>query len=247
MDTGERFEPLVRAERLSDVVANQLLESIVSQRMTAGSRLPSERELGEQFHVSRTVVREAVRHLAAKGVLEVRSGSGARVARVDLSSVSASLSLVLRRQGLDYAQVNEVRMTIETRAACLAAQRAEPADVETLRASCDRLAAAAARATSKPGDWVEEVAVEDVEFHRELARATHNPLYLVMLDSIGGVLLDIRRATVGIDGRAAQGVDHHRRILEHVASGDYVKAEIAMRDHLEEAEEAWRALDPPPV
>ena len=73
-----------------------MLETILSQRLQVGDRLPSERELGEQFGVSRTVVREAVRALVAKGVIEVRSGSGLRVAAVDAAAVSESMSLYLR-------------------------------------------------------------------------------------------------------------------------------------------------------
>jgi GntR family transcriptional repressor for pyruvate dehydrogenase complex len=231
------FEPVHRSDRLSDKVAQQLLESIVSQRLHAGSRLPSERELGEQFGVSRTVVREAVRHLAAKGVLEVRSGSGVRVAGLDAATVSESMRLFLRWSGFDYGQINEVRLTLELQTARLAALRATPDDVDALVASCDRL-----EGLAESGGGIEEVAVEDVEFHRIIARATHNPLYLVLLDSIGDVLLEIRRATVGIPGRQELAVEHHRRVADRVAARDEAGAEAAMREHLEEADEAWRGL-----
>ena len=66
-----------RERRLSDKVADMMLETILSDRLQVGDRLPSERELGEQFGVSRTVVREAIRALVTKGVIDVRSGSGA--------------------------------------------------------------------------------------------------------------------------------------------------------------------------
>ena len=69
------FQQVAREPRLSDKVAEMMLETILSRRLQVGERLPSERELGEQFNVSRTVVREAVRALVAKGVIEVRSGS----------------------------------------------------------------------------------------------------------------------------------------------------------------------------
>ena len=90
------FEHVEREPRLSDKVANMMLETILSRRLEVSDRLPSERELGEQFGVSRTVVREAVRALVAKGVIEVRSGSGLRVAAVDSAAVSESMSLFLR-------------------------------------------------------------------------------------------------------------------------------------------------------
>src|SRR5687767_11964606 len=92
-DPAALFEQVVREPRLSDKVADMMLATILSNRLQVGDRLPSERELGEQFGVSRTVVREAVRALVAKGVIEVRSGSGLRVAAVDAAAVSESMSL----------------------------------------------------------------------------------------------------------------------------------------------------------
>src|ERR671925_600852 len=98
---GTLFEQVRRQPRLSDKVAEMMLNTILSRRLTVGDRLPSERELGEQFGVSRTVVREAVRALVAKGVIEVRSGSGLRVAAVNASTVQESMSLFLRDAPLD--------------------------------------------------------------------------------------------------------------------------------------------------
>jgi GntR family transcriptional regulator, transcriptional repressor for pyruvate dehydrogenase complex len=236
------FESIERNERLSDKVAHALLESVLSERMAPGTRLPSERELGEQFQVSRTVIREAVRHLVAKGVLEVRSGSGVCVARVDAASVSESIRLFMRSQGLEYGLINEVRVVLESHIARLAGERADDDDIAALRACYDRLDAAGA---SGGASAVEDIAVTDVEFHRLIAQATHNPLYTLLLDSIGALLLEIRRATVGIPGRPALARPHHRNILERIADHDPEGAEAAMRAHLQEADEAWRGLAAP--
>src|SRR5262249_20673222 len=86
--------------RLSDTVADLLRRSIIERQLPAGARLPTERELGEQFGVSRTVVREAMRTLVAKGLLEVRSGSGVYVASVDERSVRDSMNTFLLGTGL---------------------------------------------------------------------------------------------------------------------------------------------------
>lgn len=231
------FQPVERNERLSDKVAQQLLESIVSQRLAPGTRLPSERELGEQFNVSRTVIREAVRDLAAKGVVDVRSGSGARVANVEAASVSESMSLYLRGQGLSYADVNEVRFALEAVTARLAAERADADEEAELLASGERLA-------GLTGD-LEKASREDVEFHRLVARATHNPLFIVVLDSIGDVLLDIRRATLRLEGRVEQAAHHHRLIAEAITAHDVHAAEAAMREHLADSKAAFGRLDDP--
>src|SRR5262245_28566351 len=126
---GALFEQVAREPRLSDKVADMMLETILSRRLQVGDRLPSERELGEQFGVSRTVVREAVRALVAKGVIEVRSGSGLRVAAVDAAAVSESMSLFLRGGSLDFEKVHEVRTLLEVHIAGIAAERATTEDV----------------------------------------------------------------------------------------------------------------------
>src|SRR5256885_15630501 len=127
------FDQVTREPRLSDKVAEMMLETILSRRLAVGDRLPSERELGEQFGVSRTVVREAVRALVAKGVIEVRSGSGLRVAAVDATAVTESMSLFLRGRTLDFEKVHEVRALLEVHIAGLAADRATTADLAGLR------------------------------------------------------------------------------------------------------------------
>lgn len=229
------FEPVARNRRLSDKVADQLLALITSPEVPAGSRLASERELSDQFGVSRTVIREAIRSLAGKGVIEVRAGSGLHVAKVGAAQVSESMNLFLRGWGpIPYGKINEVRMTLEIQTARLAAERATEADLAELRRHCERMA--------QLEHDVEAASVEDVEFHRAIARATHNELFLVMLDSIGDVLLEIRRATLGVPGRVRDGVAYHRRILERVSAHDVAGGEAGMREHLEDALAVWRDL-----
>ena len=82
------FDRVGRMPRLSDTIAEQLLEAIVAGRFREGDILPSERELGDQFGVSRTVIREAIRALATRGVVEVQSGRGVRVIAMDTASVT---------------------------------------------------------------------------------------------------------------------------------------------------------------
>jgi len=106
------FSKVPREPTLSDRVATSMLETILSSDMQVGDRLPSERELGDQFGVSRTVVREAVRALVAKGVIEVRRGTGLQVAAVNQSAVNETMSLYLRASRLDFERVHEVRQVL---------------------------------------------------------------------------------------------------------------------------------------
>jgi GntR family transcriptional regulator, transcriptional repressor for pyruvate dehydrogenase complex len=225
------FEQVAREPRLSDRVADMMLETILSKRLKIGDRLPSERELGAQFGVSRTVIREAVRALVVKGVIEVRSGSGLRVVAVGPSTVRESMALFLRGGTIDFDKVHEVRALLEVHLAGMAAERAAPEDIDALRAVHGRMEAAT-------GD-VEAAASDDLEFHRVIARATHNELYLVLMDSIGTSLIDIRRENLG-SGAAQMTLAQHARILDRIAAHDPEGAREAMAAHLEGVAEFWR-------
>src|SRR5580658_7923454 len=90
------YNSVARAQSLSDKVAEQLTEAITSRRLPPGKLLPLERDLGEQFKVSRTVVREAVRSLAARGLVRVTAGRGVEVIEGSSDNVAASMRLMVR-------------------------------------------------------------------------------------------------------------------------------------------------------
>jgi GntR family transcriptional repressor for pyruvate dehydrogenase complex len=226
----ERFGRITREPRLSDKVADMMRQTIVSRELAPGTPLPSERELGEQFGVSRTVIREAVRALAAKGIVEVRSGSGLRVASVDEATALESLSWFIRGGGLEYPKVHEVRSTIEVEMAGLAAERRTEEQLEALR-DCHR------RFEAVIGDIGEATAI-DVEFHGLIARATQNDLFSVLLGSIGDALIEIRRDTLA-SGSGRDTIDAHARILDRIAVRDAEGARTAMREHLDTVERFW--------
>jgi GntR family transcriptional regulator, transcriptional repressor for pyruvate dehydrogenase complex len=225
------FGPAMSRQRLSDRVAASILDTVTRQGLRPGDALPSQRDLGEQYGVSRTVIREAVGSLAARGVIEVRAGSGLRLTAVDASSVTESVRFFVRTSDvLDYGKVHEVRAMLETHIAGLAAYRATDLDIETIKNWLDRLANSASD--------MEAAAQCDMEFHRAIARAVDNELYLVLLDSIHGALLDIKRTLM--PGRLEKTVREHKKIADRIAAGDAPGARLAMQQHLETVEEDWR-------
>jgi GntR family transcriptional repressor for pyruvate dehydrogenase complex len=169
--------------------------------------------------------------LAAKGLIDVRSGSGLRVAAVSGDAVTESLSLYLRGQTLDYARVHEIRAVLEVPMAAAAAHRRTETDVGLLVAACERVEQAI--------NDVDLAAMHDVEFHRAIGRATHNDLYVVLLDAVGAALLEVRRANLALPSADSQTVAHHRAILEAVVGGDAPAAAEAMRVHLENVDRLW--------
>jgi len=227
------FSALSREPTLSDKVVSSITESIVSGRLEPGQRMPSERELADQFGVSRTVVREAIRSLVALGLVVSQSGRGAQVATIGPDAVSRSMSLFLRgSSSVDYASVDEVRTTLETRIAALAAERATDEAVIELNAVLKEME------SGKKGP--DEIARLDGAFHLGLARATGNDLFVVLLSSIEDVLLEVRRNAFGAPGMVDYAIGAHRQILDRIEAHDADGARDAMHDHLGKSRSAWQ-------
>jgi DNA-binding transcriptional regulator YhcF (GntR family) len=96
MSDSDIYQTIPQREKLSDLVVDQLIQLIQKGKLKLGDRLPPERELAENFGVSRTVIRESIRSLVAKGLLDVRPGSGAVVSIPDSSLVAESMSMIMR-------------------------------------------------------------------------------------------------------------------------------------------------------
>ncbi|HEY3765697.1 MAG TPA: FadR/GntR family transcriptional regulator [Gaiellales bacterium] len=226
------FEAVDRDARLSDKVTEAILQTIISNRLKPGDALPPERELGKQFGVSRTVIREAIRALHAKGLLEVRSGSGVRIVAVDAKTVSESMRHFVKGSSLDYARVDEVRRVLEVAAAGIAAERATADDLEHIDATLREMSASV-------DDLAASIEI-DLAFHRAIASATHNELFGVLHDSIGEMLVEVRRRNLALGPPERRRViDMHTTIRDCIAEHDPAAAQQAMRDHLDHVAATW--------
>jgi len=231
------FPSIAGTGRLSDRVAELVLQRILEQDLQPGDHLATESELARQFEVSRTVVCEAVRSLTARGVVVGRQGVGLTVARVDASAASESLRLVLRGSpDLTYDSVHEVRRTIEIEVARLAAKRAADEGAARLRRAFDRQVAA--------GHDLEVAARADVAFHRTLATLTQNQLFVIMLDSLHDVMLGVRLQAMQLPGEVEDGIVDHRAILDAVEARDPAAARQTMTAHLRNAKREFSTTDP---
>jgi len=231
------FMPLSRPQSLAAQVTRQMLAAILSGTSTVGDELPSERDLSLQFGVSRTVVREALRGLQAKGVLEVQTGRAARIVAVPASQVSEIVQLYVQgaqsQELLSSDDITEVRTTLELRLSELAATNASPGDLDLLDASI--------RAMSASAD-PDEAARHDTEFHQLLAAATHNPMYVTLLESINAVMAPYRMSSLRQPGRAAIAVEQHQAVLDALRVQDPRLAREAMKAHLEDSRRFYEML-----
>jgi len=230
------IQTLQREERLSDRVARQLEELILTKVLQADERLPSERELGELFGVSRTVVREATQRLSARGLLDIRTGNGVFVSAPSGEAVTKSLGLLLRLRGGEFLvkDLHDVRRVLEIAIAERAAEHSTAEDISTLSDILTRLDEAV-------GDHV-TIAELDGEFHRALAVGAHNPLFLILLDSIGEILRTIRRMALEDPETYQKSQYHHHNIFDSIQSKDPQKARVAMAEHLDQSEATIRGL-----
>jgi GntR family transcriptional repressor for pyruvate dehydrogenase complex len=206
------------------------VEKIYPERTTsAGDQLPAERELAQTFGVSRTAVREAIKALRKKGLVEVFSGRGTYVTHPP-QPVTQSLDLRIRiSQEESTMHLAELRQLLEPGIAALAASRIE----EQLLATMREAVATMDRSVHDPDAYVEA----DLDFHLALAEAAGNPLVLSLLDSIVGLLRQQRSRFFEVDGGPQRGQFHHKRILQPVERRDPDEARQAMRDHQQQARE----------
>jgi DNA-binding FadR family transcriptional regulator len=231
-----RFRALGPKHDLVERVVRAIESQIFAGRLTVGARLPPERELSERLGVSRTVVREAVRILVTKGLLDTRHGIGTTVRAITRKEVVEPLTLFLRSCGekVSIDHLHQVRSMLEVENAGLAAQQATEEDVEDLRRICNEMEAA--------GPNPHQFAAKDAEFHRRLSETTHNPLTTLLLDSIRDLMVEVRTLVANEHGLCERVMPGHLKVLERVASGDAKGARTAMRKHLSIALSMQRGL-----
>ena len=196
--------------------------------------MPAERELAEQFGVSRTAVREAVKALREKGLVEAYPGKGTFITSGSSNPMRQSLDRMMRSAQVDAtSSLVEVREILEPEIAALAAVRATEENLNSLREAVAVMDAA----KRDPDAYIEA----DLDFHLELAEAAANPLILSLIDSIIGVLREQRMRIFEVDGGPDRGQYHHKKILEAVEHQDAPGAREAMRAHLRQVREDSRS------
>jgi GntR family transcriptional repressor for pyruvate dehydrogenase complex len=221
------IEPLEREQRLYERVVDKVLEMISSGAWKPGFRLPPERELSEAFGVSRTVVREAVKALEARGVLESVTGSGVSVRRADVNMVSQSLQTYMRLANRDDFEIrlNEVRRVLEVEMVALAAARRTPEQLAKLHRICQQM--------RMHDNTAKQMAELDFSLHVTLAEATQNELFKVLLAPLINQLREHIILTWEDFPRPVEQVfNQHEAIVSAIENGDEDAARQAMVKHL---------------
>jgi GntR family transcriptional repressor for pyruvate dehydrogenase complex len=224
---------LVQSSRLYEQIVKQIEESIERGDLKEGDQLPAERELALQFGVSRTAVREAVKALREKGLVEAYPGRGTFITSETSNSIRLTFDRMIKSGPRDGTlHLVEVREILEPEIAALAAKRVTEENLNELREAIGIMDGA----KTDPHSYIEA----DLDFHLALAEAAANPLILSLIDSIVGVLREQRLSIFKVEGGPERGQYHHKRILEAVENHDSSGARDAMRAHLRQVRDDSR-------
>jgi GntR family transcriptional repressor for pyruvate dehydrogenase complex len=236
---SQLLRPLGSPRSLSAEVVDRLAEQIISGKLPAGAKLPSEQEMMRGMGVSRTVVREAVAALRARGLVITRQGAGAFVDRD-----TSRQPYVIDSDGLgsldSVLDVLELRMAVESEAAAIASERATPVQIKAIRE--------AQRVFNRAISGGERAIKEDFAFHQAIALATQNNRFVEFLEFLGRLIIP-RQSIRSFEGspdslRKYLGriEKEHEAILQAIGTHSPKKAREAMRGHLLKSRERYREL-----
>ena len=216
-------------EGSTEQVVSHVRSLIEGGQVRPGDRLPAERDLALQIGVSRPTVRAGLRALAAMGVVQSRHGSGTFIASGPPSLGTEALSFLAALHGFTRDEMYEARRILEVGAAGLAAERAIPDQIATLAEEVAGMFASM--------DDPRVFLVHDINFHRAVAAASHNPIVASLVEMVSALYYESRRDTAAraSDRDLRDAAEMHRKIYQAIRASNSVAAREAMQTHLVQA------------
>lgn len=217
-------------------VIGEITGHIRSHDLGPGDRLPSEAEFSRELGVSRTVVREAFQSLSALRLIQLSAGKRATVAKLDYTALSPLIEHGVHTEQISIQQIYDVRRTIESRTATLAALRRTDAEADEI----------VGHATAMRGafDDLDLMMEHDIAFHLAIAKASRNPVFALIVGAFEGVT----RQTWPVGWRSRSNsadqtlmVDLHVDIGKAIRAGDPQAASDLMARHFDESVRALLA------
>ena len=233
-----RFKPVGNSQLLSTAIVNAIEDSIRSRELTPDMKLSSEHELCDQFGVSRTVLREALRMLSARGLLRIEKGRGIFVSHISSETVTGPLELYLHQNSEPFPAMDIIRarQLIEPSLAAEAALRHSEEDARQLEDDCERL-----RACEGRGSTLAEL---DLAFHRHIAVASGNKLVPLLIEPIHALMPRLKSSVHSkIEEARYSAIEWHERILKAIIMRNAEGARSAMHLHLVESERHLRQVE----
>lgn len=228
--------PKLSRGTLAEQVTENLLTYIEEQNLKPGDLLPSETSLSTSFGVSRPVIREALKNLEGKGIIEIVNGKGALVKPIDSHPLRLFFQRAMQFERSTILEIMEVRKGLEVQAVMLAAKRREESDLAAIR----KLVNAMRSELQNPLNY----ATLDTDYHLAIASATHNSILYYLVESIRDAL----HTTISTGLKSRHHIEQveriqelHEKILHLITTGDVAGAGESMALHFDEAIEAIAA------
>ena len=228
MNNG-KMQPIKRS-RLSEQVLDRIKTAIKNGTYKPGDQLPNERDLAEQLQVSRASVREALRTLGNMGFIESYVGvnGGTYVKEITIDGIIDPVSEMLGSEHHIILEMLDFRLVIETEYARIAAEQRRPEDLAKIRESLSLMEQEIEQKEIGLGG--------DNAFHEAIALATHNSVFLKMLQVSKGLLSRTRETTLSIKGQPTMSLEDHWKIYRAIEAGDADNAALQMCAHLKKAQ-----------
>jgi DNA-binding FadR family transcriptional regulator len=230
------------SQRKSAEIAERIRELVLTRGLRPGERLPPERELAQEFNVSRTALREALLLLESQGFLSIRRGrhGGAFVQNTPAKSVAGAFEYMLRLGQVSIEQLLQARLGIELMLPNFLGEAGRERWIEQLArnvAEAERLAGSAATPD------VQRALLENLhEFHRIFAAATNNPVFMLASDTIVGIISSHMTEAGHAGCVSVDSVAEHRVIFDAVNAGKLEQPRLALEVHLNADNRRTRAV-----
>ena len=207
---------------LYETIADRLEEMILNDRSRIEQKLPSEQRLAESFSVSRPVIREALKLLKERGLIESRQGVASVVVEYSPERLFKSLSRFTQTQNTKPEQIHQVRTALELLAVRIAAENVTEQDVQNLKTCNQKLQQNLCKSLQ---------AELDIAFHRTIVKISNNPLLDVIFESLTAIMKPIIEKSTTQD-TLADGVVWHEKIIHALADKNQEQALTLMQQHL---------------
>jgi GntR family transcriptional repressor for pyruvate dehydrogenase complex len=232
----DKINYTVNKTNLYEQIAETLEQAIIGSEIKA-EKLPSEQELSKRFKVSRTVIREALKVLKERGLIQSRNGEGSYISKPNTDIISSAINRIVQMDNISNDDLHNMRLILETAGAALAALNADPEETECLENILEQM-------------YDESLPLEkrislDADFHISIARASGNELLGVFVDIMTLLLKNYMSLGVFDGSRIRNTLGQHKKILDAIKNHESNKAEKAIYDHLIAARKVVGQYEPP--
>jgi GntR family transcriptional repressor for pyruvate dehydrogenase complex len=215
--------------------ATSMLHDYIINEQSIGQFLPSEMELCKKMCISRSTLRESIKVIESKGLVKRIQGKGIQVVNESQRATSEMISLMIKREDARIDHLLEMRNIVEVRSAALAAVRASVSDLKNIELPLKKMIS---KETSK-----EEYVRADIDFHVEIAKATHNKILVLMLEVIRPFLSNAIDQTIQLEAFPEHRHHFHERIYKAIKNHDPEASTGAMAEHFNGLQSIIEELD----